>query len=54
MLQIMTSLNNRGYGISKTSENRDLIDKIKKELLISPKYFQILSHLMLIKNILFI
>ena len=39
MLQIMTSLNNRGYGISKTLENKDLIDKIKKELLISPKIF---------------
>ena len=35
----MTSLNNRGYGIRKTDENKDLIEKIKKELLISPKNF---------------
>ena len=35
----MTSLNNRGYGITKTPENKDLINKIKSELLISPKLF---------------
>ena len=35
----MTSLNNRGYGITKTPENKDLITKIKSELLISPKIF---------------
>jgi len=32
-----TSLTNRGYGIKKTDENKELIDKIKKELLVSPK-----------------
>ena len=35
----MTSLNNRGYGIIKTPENKDIIDKIKQDLLISPKIF---------------
>ena len=35
----MTSLNNRGYGIRKTEENKTLIEKIKKELLISPKNY---------------
>jgi superfamily II DNA or RNA helicase len=39
MLQIMTSLSNRGYGITKTPENKELINKIKSELLISPKIF---------------
>jgi superfamily II DNA or RNA helicase len=39
MLQIMTSLSNRGYGITKTPENKELISKIKSELLISPKIF---------------
>ena len=29
MLQIMTSLSNRGYGITKTPENKELISKIK-------------------------
>ena len=38
-LIIMTSLSNRGYGIKKTTDNIDLINKIKKELLISPKNF---------------
>ena len=32
-----TSLSNRGYGIKKIEENKELIDKIKKELLITPK-----------------
>lgn len=32
-----TSLTNRGYGIKKLEENKELIEKIKKELLISPK-----------------
>jgi hypothetical protein len=32
----MTSLNNRGYGIRKSEENKTLIEKIKKELFISP------------------
>ena len=32
-----TSLSNRGYGIKKTKENEELIEKIKKELLITPK-----------------
>ena len=32
-----TSLTNRGYGIKKTNENKELIDKIKNELLVSPK-----------------
>jgi len=36
---INTSLNNRGYAIHKTDKNEDLINKIKKELLISPKVF---------------
>jgi superfamily II DNA or RNA helicase len=35
----MTSLTNRGYGIKKTPDNKDLIEKIKSELLISPKVF---------------
>ena len=35
----MTSLSNRGYGIKKTKDNEELINKIKKELLISPKCF---------------
>ncbi len=35
----MTSLSNRGYGITKTPENKELINKIKSELLISPKIF---------------
>ena len=35
----MTSLSNRGYGIAKTNENKEIIEKIKKELLISPKNF---------------
>ena len=39
MLQIMTSLNNRGYGIIKTPENKELINKIKTDLMISPKIF---------------
>jgi len=39
MIGLMTSLTNRGYGIIKTDDNKELIDKIKKELLISPKNF---------------
>ena len=35
----MTSLSSRGYGITKTNENKDIIEKIKKDLLISPKNF---------------
>jgi len=35
----MTSLNNRGYGIKKTDDNKELIEKIKSELLITPKTF---------------
>lgn len=35
----MTSLSNRGYGIKKTKDNIEIIEKIKSELLISPKYF---------------
>jgi superfamily II DNA or RNA helicase len=36
---MMTSLSNRGYGITKTNDNKEIIEKIKKELLISPKNF---------------
>ena len=32
-----TSLTNRGYGIKKTNENKELIEKIKSDLLVSPK-----------------
>ncbi len=38
-MNIITSLNNRGYVIIKNDKNEDLINKIKKELLISPKVF---------------
>jgi len=38
-MSIITSLNNRGYAIHKTTKNEDIINKIKKELLISPKVF---------------
>jgi superfamily II DNA or RNA helicase len=36
---LTTSLNNRGYAITKTDKNEEIINKIKKELLISPKTF---------------
>jgi superfamily II DNA or RNA helicase len=38
-MSIITSLNNRGYAIHKTDKNEEIINKIKKELLISPKIF---------------
>jgi hypothetical protein len=37
MNNIITSLNNKGYTIIKTKENEEIINKIKKELLITPK-----------------
>ena len=39
MMNIITSLNNKGYGIKKTEDNQELIKKIKQELLVSPKVF---------------
>jgi len=39
MMNIITSLNNKGYGIKKTENNQELIKKIKQELLVSPKVF---------------
>ena len=39
MNELMTTLSNRGYGINKTDDNIELINKIKKELLISPKIY---------------
>ena len=39
MMNIITSLNNKGYGIKKTDDNQELIKKIKQELLVSPKVF---------------
>ena len=38
-MTIITSLTNRGYAIHKTEDNKETIDKIKAELLISPKSF---------------
>lgn len=38
-MSIVTSLTNRGYAIHKTEDNKETIDKIKAELLISPKSF---------------
>ena len=42
-MTIITSLTNRGYAIHKTEDNKETIDKIKAELLISPKSFTILA-----------
>ena len=39
MSGIITSLTNRGYAIQKTEDNKEVINKIKSELLISPKSF---------------
>jgi superfamily II DNA or RNA helicase len=39
MSGIITSLTNRGYAIQKTEDNKEIINKIKSELLISPKSF---------------
>jgi superfamily II DNA or RNA helicase len=39
MSNIITSLTNRGYAIHKTNDNKEIINKIKTELLITPKSF---------------
>lgn len=39
MMNLITTLNNKGYGIKKTENNQDIINKIKSELLVSPKVF---------------
>ncbi len=36
---MITSLNNKGYTILKTKENEEIINKIKSELLITPKVY---------------
>lgn len=38
-MSLITSLTNRGYAINKTEDNKETINKIKAELLISPKSF---------------
>jgi superfamily II DNA or RNA helicase len=38
-MSLITSLTNRGYAIHKTEDNKETINKIKTELLISPKSF---------------
>jgi len=38
-MSLITSLTNRGYVINKTEDNKEAINKIKTELLISPKSF---------------
>ncbi len=38
-MNIITCLNNKGYGIKKTENNQELIKKIKQELLVSPKVY---------------